>query len=572
MGRKTLPFVQSLVFMLILALLIGSINNQLCFADTISPTYGANSEYSEYLVECGDVLEIAVWGHKDLSDVVTVSEDGKISLTALHEGMRIIGLTLSQVEAALTDKLAYYLKNPRVTVILREAKMVRVTVIGCVRSPGVYSFRAKPTLIDALASAGGPTPEADLTRVRLTRIASPSSVDSIKSDSIVVNVDQVLTREEDSLEYNNVILQDGDGIYVPEKARTVSVLGEVQRPGVYAVDTVGTETRVFDVIAAAGGPGINADTSCIRVTRYTEKGAHTIEIDLDTLGATESGHSSSSGQYDGTFKLLPGDVVYVPRGIRVQVLGQVRNPGSYQLKTKSTVTHAIAQAGGLVESADTSCISLHRDIGEEIRVHVFDLDAAMSGKVPRDKLILQDQDTIFVPELICEVSVLGAVNRPGVYKINKDTRVLQALSLAGWVTRDGDGASAVLTRRLPSGETQRLPVNLQKLQSATDEEENYLLNDGDTIFVPELIREVSVLGSIAHPGIYKIRDDTTLLECLAQAGGITEMGDATSIRLTRRSLDGTFITYTINLEKPHDTIDAKKWIVVNGDSIYVPRR
>ncbi|NLA07901.1 MAG: hypothetical protein GX872_09745, partial [Firmicutes bacterium] len=65
MGRKTLPFVQSLVFMLILALLIGSINNQLCFADTISPTYGANSEYSEYLVECGDVLEIAVWGHKD---------------------------------------------------------------------------------------------------------------------------------------------------------------------------------------------------------------------------------------------------------------------------------------------------------------------------------------------------------------------------------------------------------------------------------------------------------------------------------------------------------------------------
>jgi polysaccharide export outer membrane protein len=638
--------------MLIVILLLALTGNQLCFAKTVSPTYATSYDY---VVRSGDVLEIAVWGHQDLSGIVTVNEDGRISLTGFLEEINILGLTIPEVQATLTDMLAYYLKNPKVTVTLREAKMMRITVIGCVRSPGVYSFRRRPTLIEVLASAGGYISEADLTCVRITGIATPASDDDIKSDSIIVDMNKVLAGEgETESEYYSV-LQDGDIVYVPEKIRTVSVLGEVQRPGVYTVETSGAGTKVFDVIAAAGGPGINADTGCIRVTRHLEQGTHTIEIDMDTLRTAESESSGHSEQYDGSFKLVPGDVIYVPRAISVQVLGQVRNPGNYQLKAKSTFVHAIAQAGGTLDSADTTCISLHRGRGEEAGVLVLDLDAALSGRLPREESILKDQDTIIVPELVREISVLGAVNRPGVYKAHRDARILQVLAMAGGIAQDGDGASAVLTRKLRSGETERVQINLEELQSAAGESENYpvyngdiiyvpqavtvmvlgqvkapgtyalgstgrlmdaisraggILPDGDQtsvtltrngnglqevreidikavmagvrelnislldediIFVPDLVREVSVLGEVVRPGVYKIRDDTILLECLAQAGGITEIGDTGAVQITRHNQDGIPTKHTINTDHIHlgDNIGVRP--MANGDIIYVPR-
>ena len=521
----------SLVWPLVFALIFVPVGNRLCLAETVSPVHATSNDY---VIASGDVLEIAVWGHKDLSVIVTVREDGKISLAGLPEDIYVLGLTVPQVQATLTDKLAYYLRNPKVAVTLMEAKMIRITVIGSVRSPGVYSFRTKPTLIDALASAGGHIPEANWTCVRITRIATPASTDGSKSDLIVVDVNQVLAGEETHALENNFILQDGDVIYVPAKIRTVSVLGEVQRPGVYTVDTAGTGTRVFDVIAAAGGLGINADTSCVRITRHTELGMHTVVISLDTLDTIESEPPSPSEQYDGTFKLVPGDVIYVPKAIRVQVLGQVKNPGSYQLKATSTFVHAIAQAGGTLDSADTTCISLHRVRGEEAEVCILDLDKVLGGKLPREKSILQDQDTIIIPELVREVSVLGAVNRPGVYKIHKSAHVLQVLALAGGIAQDGDGASAVLTRKLQSGETERLQINLEKLQNEAGERENYPVFNGDVIYVPRAIT-VMVLGKVKAPGTYSLSSTGRLMDALSRAGGILQDGDQRNVSLTRNN-------------------------------------
>jgi polysaccharide export outer membrane protein len=316
MCRKILPVIWVLVFVMILL----PIGDRLCLAETDNPTYSASYEY---IVTSGDVLEIAVWGHQDLSGTVTVNEHGNISLAGLPEEIHVLGMTVSEVQASLTEMLAYYLRNPIISVTLRETRVIRITVIGSVRSPGVYSFRSKPTLIGALASAGGYISEADLTRVRITRMGTMASTSNTRSESIIVDIDKVLTGEKEIPSEYGFVLNDGDIVYVPERARTVSVLGEVQRPGVYTVDTKGEGTSVFDIIAAAGGPGINADTGCVRVTRSKDQTACTTEIDLDT--------------YDGTFRLVPGDVIYVPRAIRVQVLGQVKSPGSYQLKAESTL-------------------------------------------------------------------------------------------------------------------------------------------------------------------------------------------------------------------------------------------
>ncbi|MEW6229562.1 MAG: SLBB domain-containing protein, partial [Bacillota bacterium] len=291
--------------------------------------------------------------------------------------------------------------------------------------------------------------------------------------------------------------------------------------------------------------------------------------------------------------------------------------------------------------------------GQGAGVRVLDLDAILKESPPDQNVVLQDQDIISVPELIQEVSVLGEVNRPGTYRIHKETRVLDVLALAGGIRPEGDATSAVLTSRSPSGEVRRT-IDLESLQAAGgsgqnypvrngdvlyvpkattvmvlgkvkapgtytlrassrlmdavsraggpapdgdptavtltrrggaapveavnveaimagDSEHNVPLRDGDIVFVPELVREVSVLGEVARPGVYPIRKVTTLLEALALAGGITQMGDNSAIRLTRRTANGEPRTLEFDADRPSKAGDVSTWVLRDGDAIYVPR-
>ena len=106
-----------------------------------------------YIISAGDLLDIAVWGYEDLSAMVRVREDGKISFTSLIEEVQAAGLTVPGLQEVLTEKLSYYLKNPRVTVSVRESRLVRVNVMGSVRSPGTFSFPEPPNILDVIAAA-----------------------------------------------------------------------------------------------------------------------------------------------------------------------------------------------------------------------------------------------------------------------------------------------------------------------------------------------------------------------------------------------------------------------------------
>jgi protein involved in polysaccharide export with SLBB domain len=694
------------------------------------------------------VLDITVWGYEDLSAAVKVREDGKISFTSLIEEVTAAGLTVPALQEVLTDKLSYYLKNPKVTVSVREWRLVRVNVIGAVRSPGTFSFRETPSLIDAIAAAGGETPDADTTCIRISHrpefvtnqgtaggpvtvdlgavlagAMHPSSCFLLDGDTVFVpkalavrvmgmvrspgtyylergarltdaiaraggilpegdagrvSVSRGETARTANFAYailvpggdENVALADGDVIHVPEAVRTVSVLGEVEKPGIYPI---GPDTRVFDVIAAAGGPGLNGDISHIQVTRTSDATTQVFEVDLGALEDSPSQNPSASN-LGGTLRLRPGDMVYVPRAIEVQVLGQVKSPGTYRLRVRSRLVDAIARAGGPTEQADTSRVSLTRtssgDADTASRAHaspgtvpgtgtggaagpyakVLDLEAILKGAKPEDNVILQDQDIISIPELIQEVSVLGEVTRPGTYKIHKETRLLDVLALAGGVRPEGDATSAVLTSKHPDGEMRRT-IDLDRLQAAGGGEDNCLvkngdvlyvpksisvmvlgkvrapgtyslratakfmdavsraggvsedgdpslatltrqtdsaggqsvqtvnitsimagsddrnvpLRDGDIIFVPDLVREVSVLGQVARPGVYRIREGTTLLEALAMAGGVTETADERAIRLSTKAQDGSAKVMMVDV----DSLDSSI-LVHNGDTVFVP--
>ncbi|MGE5577642.1 MAG: polysaccharide biosynthesis/export family protein, partial [Syntrophothermus sp.] len=133
----------------------------------------------EYLLGPGDVLQIGVWGHENLTAVVEVRPDGKISFP-LVEDLPAEGLSPSTLKTDLTQALAQYVKDPQVTVIVKEFRPMRVTVLGQVARPGQYPLKNGSRLLDALAAAGGPKERAALQSVRIYRGGEVSSPARLK--------------------------------------------------------------------------------------------------------------------------------------------------------------------------------------------------------------------------------------------------------------------------------------------------------------------------------------------------------------------------------------------------------
>jgi len=108
----------------------------------------------EFRIGPEDVLEIAVWDNAELSRTVPVRPDGRISLPLVND-IQAAGLTPMELRATVTTRLADFLPNPEVSVIVREVHSAKVSVIGEVRDPGRFELRGKTTVLDALALAGG---------------------------------------------------------------------------------------------------------------------------------------------------------------------------------------------------------------------------------------------------------------------------------------------------------------------------------------------------------------------------------------------------------------------------------
>lgn len=186
---------------------------------------------------------------------------------------------------------------------------------------------------------------------------------------------------------------------------------------------------------------------------------------------------------DGFFKdpqLAVGVEEY--RSQKVHIVGEVRNAGTYPLTGEMTLIEAIARAGSTLPTASGDALIV-RSKGrvasgpvlpntDNTEVTTVDIKALQSGALGQN-VSLRDGDTIFVPRAE-SVYVFGHVRNPGAYPLQqRDTTVLQALSLAGGVTERG-ATGRIKIVRVEKGKTVEFTVKL------TD-----LVRPGDTIMVPE---------------------------------------------------------------------------------------
>ena len=132
----------------------------------------ATTAPSEYLVGAGDKLEIAVFGHADLSRTIEVRVDGAIDFPLIGD-VPVAGKGLPQIGKEITRSLGKdYVVDPQVSVNVREYGSQWVTVIGEIRTPGRHILRPNMRLIDLLAEGGGLTPFANRKQIEILRSES----------------------------------------------------------------------------------------------------------------------------------------------------------------------------------------------------------------------------------------------------------------------------------------------------------------------------------------------------------------------------------------------------------------
>ncbi|SNY24500.1 protein involved in polysaccharide export, contains SLBB domain of the beta-grasp fold [Orenia metallireducens] len=184
------------------------------------------------------------------------------------------------------------------------------------------------------------------------------------------------------------------------------------------------------------------------------------------------------------------------------------------------------------------------------------------------KLTVDDQLYISVwghEDLKQEVSVgpemvLGQVDKPGTYQLEPQSRVLELISLAGGLNETADLNNAKLTR----GE-ETLAINLKNLLSGKSTEMNYLLEEGDVLYIGDESIEVNIVGEISSPGRYKLKQGATINDLIAQAGGVTT--DASN--QVKYVSEG--VKEELNLDKivAFDTNSNK--LLTDGDSVYIEK-
>lgn len=300
----------------------------------------------------------------------------------------------------------------------------------------------------------------------------------------------------------------------------VNVIGEINAPGTY---TLPSTASAFNALYLSGGPNENGSFREIRLIRDGVT-IHTIDVYNFLVNADPSSN----------VQLREQDIIYVPTfKTRVEIDGQIKRQGLYEIKSGETVKDLIHFAGGFSEKAYTHNLSLIRINDREREVR----NISESGFAT---FALQNGDSIRADSILSRfsnrVSVRGAVFHPGNFELTAGMRLSDLLKKA-----DGLREDAFMNRGLISRlKNDHTPENVSfDVKEVMEGKNDILLKKEDEVtirFIKDMReeRKVNILGEVMKPQEFEYQDNMTLGDLIFRAGGFLEDADLAFVELTRR--------------------------------------
>jgi len=259
-----------------------------------SATVPANAP--SFPVSAGDLLDIRVFNTPELSAQVRVNERGVVQL-AIGGALDVNGLTADQVSEAIEKRFRErdIMRNPHVGVFVIEYATQGITILGEVKSPGIYSLFGRHTLYDALAAAGGPSQNQGST-ITITH----------KNDAAHPEVIEVTSPNYSAIQ-NAKVIMPGDTIMV-SRASVYYVVGDVAKAGAFYFQS-GQKLTVINALSLAGSPNWTASVKHASIVRKSTSGTELISLNIPNIFKAKQ----------ADIELQAGDILFVPGSLLKRV-------------------------------------------------------------------------------------------------------------------------------------------------------------------------------------------------------------------------------------------------------------
>jgi protein involved in polysaccharide export with SLBB domain len=347
-------------------------------------------------------------------------------------------------------------------VIIESAE--KVFVQGEVEKPKSYILEENMTVGRVLSLAGGITEGGLYGKVRVRRIHEDGS----GYDDIELDLKGVIEGHNSE----DMLLQPDD-IVIVERNKTFFIHGEVNRTGKYTLEE---NMTVVKAITEAGGIKESGLYGTVKIRRKIKDEAGYEDIKVNLKGII-------SGAVKEETLIQPNDILIIERNKTFLLLGEIVNPGDYELEDNMTVRKAITKAGGVLEGVLEGKVRVRRILegGAGYDDIEIDLKSIINGDSEGDMPLKPDD--IVVVERGKTYIIYGEVERIGEYPISKDMTVFKAIIKAGGFNKWGSARRIKVLRPKDDGEGFNIiKVNIKKLLDGNPNAD-IPVNAGDIIIV-----------------------------------------------------------------------------------------
>lgn len=460
---------------------------------TLMPLNEPNFD-SSYILDFGDELELQLIGQQSSTAKMMVKRDGSINIKDIGK-LFIAGMTLDKAVNIIQKRVSQSFIGVEAYVSLTNVRDIQIVTAGNVYNPGSYTLNGNSNIFHALSVSGGPSIQGSF-----------RSIDLIRNNKIIENIDLYDTFIYGKPSFDKR-LRSGDIIFVNAVQVIVSANGAFKRPGVYELTK---DEKLSKLVFFANGSTPFADKNNIKLERPIDGRVKQIPL-------------TSFLQLDN-MEPKDGDSVFIRKFSfrKVNISGAVLNPGDYLMNEGDKVTDIIEKAGGLTSMAypfgaiyetnkarknnQYALDMAYRDSLDQIIENVqktgSDIDltpfiaisqqireAEVSGRVIIDilesnneQLLIQDGDTLIIPEKGSQVYVYGAVTSAGSVKYKANEPIDYYLKRKGGLNSNADKKNIYIIQ--PNGESVSLDYRKNIFKGRM--QEDLIIHPGSIIYVEKL--------------------------------------------------------------------------------------
>lgn len=434
----------------------------------------------DYRLNPGDQLQLGLSGSVQAANLrLTIDSEGRVFVPRVG-GITVAGVRYGDLHDVLARQIARQYRGFDLQVTIARLRGITVYVTGFANKPGAYSLSSLSTLVNAVLAAGGPSSGGSLRSIQLRR-----------GGKLISDFDlyDLLLKGDKS---GDAILQNGDVLHIAPAGPQVAVVGATNHQAIFEV---GPGETLQDAVLYAGGVSTVADDSRLLV--------------LDSLGQRDAGWQQLTAAEARAHPARRGDIIRIlsnigiarpleQQGVLVTISGEVAKPGRYYFKPGARLGDVIAEAGGLTgqafpyasvitrdsvrrqqrasfdrairdmelqlstqplvsadraraaQAAQPGNVQLIHSIVAQLRERepngrlVFDLPVAARA-LPED-LVLENNDSIYIPPQPVTVGVFGAVPSPASFAYRPGATIGDFVGTAGGVQKLGDKKEIFVVR------------------------------------------------------------------------------------------------------------------------------